>query len=176
MGIPCASSLKVFPFSSFSCCFPPKADHDSSTFSSSPSPYVPKTHSEKPSKLIKNSFNSSFRLSYRFSAVEDDYDDDDTSDNCSFDEAIMLFNDREYYKCHDSLEALWNMAQEPTRTLIHGILQCAVGFHHLFNQVGTSFVGLALLIHWFILFTFFFLFFFQNFGYWVLMVCGHLEP
>ena len=32
----------------------------------------------------------------------------------------MLFNDREYYKCHDYLEALWNMAQEPTRTLIHG--------------------------------------------------------
>ena len=53
------------------------------------------------------------------------------------------------------------MAQEPTRTLIHGILQCAVGFHHLFNQVGTSFVGLALLIHWFILFTFFFLFLFK---------------
>ncbi|KAM3694120.1 hypothetical protein ACB098_07G034000 [Castanea mollissima] len=26
------------------------------------------------------------------------------------------------------------MAQEPTRTLIHCILQCAVGFHHLFNQ------------------------------------------
>ena len=121
----------------------------------------------------KNSFNSSFRLSYRFFAVEDDYDDDDTSDNCSFDEAVMLFNDREYYKCHDYLEALWNMAQEPTRTLIHGILQCAVGFHHLFNQVGTSFVGL--LIYWFILFTFF-SFFFSKFGFWILMVCGQLEP
>ena len=48
------------------------------------------------------------------------------------------------------------MVQEPTKTLIHGILQCAVGFHHLFNQVGTSFVGLALLIYWFILFTSFF--------------------
>ncbi|KAL4614285.1 hypothetical protein ACB092_07G043600 [Castanea dentata] len=92
---------------------------------------------------MKNSFNYSSRLSYRFSAVEDHYDDDDdddeTSDNCSFGEAVALFNDREYYKCHDYLEALWNMAQEPTRTLIHGILQCAVGFHHLFNQVDTSF-------------------------------------
>ena len=96
--------------------------------------------------------------------MEDDYDDDDTSDNCSFDEAVMLFNDREYYKCHDYLEALWNMAQEPTRTLIHGILQCAVGFHHLFNQVGTSFVGFALLIYWFSLFTSLF----SNFGYGVL--------
>ncbi|KAK4564635.1 hypothetical protein RGQ29_006636 [Quercus rubra] len=134
MALPCASSLKIFPLSSFSHCFPPQ--NDFTFFSSSPSPYVPKTHSEKPSKLIKNSFNSSSRLSYRFSAVEDHYDDDDddTSDNCSFDEAVALFNDREYYKCHDYLEALWNMAQEPTRTLIHGILQCAVGFHHLFNQ------------------------------------------
>ncbi|KAK7835470.1 uncharacterized protein LOC112030846 [Quercus suber] len=139
MAFPCASSLKIFSLSSFSRCFPPQ--NDFTFFSTSPPPYVPKTHAEKPSKLMKNSFNSSFRLSYRFSAVEDDYDDDDTSDNCSFDEAFMLFNDREYYKCHDYLEALWNMAQEPTRTLIHGILQCAVGFHHLFNQVATSFVG-----------------------------------
>ena len=123
----------------------------------------------KPSKLIKNSFNSSFRLSYRFSAVEDDYDDDDTSDNCSFDESVMLFDDKEYYKCHDYLEALLNMAQEPTRTLIHGILQCAVGFHHLFNQVGTSFVGLALLIFWFILFTSFF-FKILLLGFWWLVV------
>ena len=164
MALPCASSLKIFPLSSFSHCFPPQ--NDFTFFSSSPSPYVPKTHSEKPSKLIKNSFNSSSRLSYRFSAVEDHYDDDDddTSDNCSFDEAVALFNDREYYKCHDYLEALWNMAQEPTRTLIHGILQCAVGFHHLFNQVGTSFVGFALLIYWFSLFTSLF----SNFGYGVL--------
>ena len=171
MAFPCASSLKIFPLSSFYRCFP---QNDFTFFLRHHLHiYVPKSHSEKPSKLLKNSFNSSFHLSYRFSAVEDDYDDDDTSDNCSFDEAVMLFNDREYYKCHDYLEALWNMAQEPTRTLIHGILQCAVGFHHLFNQVGTSFVGL--LIYWFILFTFF-SFFFSKFGFWVLMVCGQLEP
>ncbi|KAK4564613.1 hypothetical protein RGQ29_006616 [Quercus rubra] len=133
MALPCASLLKIFPLSSLSRCFPPQ--NDFTTFPSSPAPYVPKTHSEKPFKLMKNSFNFSFRLSYRFSAVEDHYDDDgDTSDNFSFDGAVTLFNDREYYKCHDYLEALWNMAQEPTRTLIHGILQCAVGFHHLFNQ------------------------------------------
>jgi hypothetical protein len=135
--LPCASSLNIFSLSSFSRYFP--TQNDFATFSSSPSPY-PNTHSVKPLvKLTRNSFNYSFRLSYRYTAVEDD---DDTNDNCSFDEAVTLFNDREYYKCHDYLEALWNKAQEPTRTLIHGILQCAVGFHHLFNQVGTSFVGL----------------------------------
>lgn len=63
-------------------------------------------------------------------------EDEDDRDDYDFEEAVALFNDREYYKCHDFLEALWNDAQEPTRTLIHGILQCAVGFHHLFNQVG----------------------------------------
>ncbi|XP_059443845.1 uncharacterized protein LOC132175804 [Corylus avellana] len=120
MALPSVSALKIVPLSSFSRCFLPR--NYPTTFSSSPSPS---------SKHTRNSFNYSFRLSYRFSAVEDD---DDTGDNCSFEEAIVLFNDREYYKCHDFLEALWNTAQEPTRTLIHGILQCAVGFHHLFNQ------------------------------------------
>lgn len=42
--------------------------------------------------------------------------------------------------CHDFLEALWNRAEEPRRTLIHGILQCAVGFHHLFSQVSSPLV------------------------------------
>ncbi|KAJ0089141.1 hypothetical protein Patl1_32409 [Pistacia atlantica] len=71
--------------------------------------------------------SKSFRLFYRFSV-------DDENSNSSFDEAVALFNKRAYYECHDSLEALWYSAEEPTRTLIHGILQCAVGFYHLFNQ------------------------------------------
>ncbi|KAH1123059.1 hypothetical protein J1N35_006219 [Gossypium stocksii] len=70
----------------------------------------------------------SFAIWYRYSSSEEE------DDNHSFDEAVSLFNQREYYKCHDLLEALWNKAEDPTRTLIHGILQCAVGFHHLFNQ------------------------------------------
>ncbi|CAN6380436.1 unnamed protein product [Urochloa humidicola] len=40
----------------------------------------------------------------------------------------------EYHACHDVVEDLWYAADEPARTLLHGILQCAVGFHHLFNQ------------------------------------------
>ncbi|KAJ7976485.1 TTHA0068 domain containing protein [Quillaja saponaria] len=71
-----------------------------------------------------------FAISYRLYANESDNDAEDYN----FDEAVALFNDREYYKCHDYLEAIWHKAEEPTRTLVHGILQCAVGFHHLFNQ------------------------------------------
>lgn len=72
--------------------------------------------------------------SYRYSSYGEVEDDDALS--CSFDEAVVLFNERDYYKCHDVLESLWNRSQDPTRTLVHGILQCAVGFHHLFNQVN----------------------------------------
>ncbi|KAK3446484.1 hypothetical protein EUGRSUZ_A02169 [Eucalyptus grandis] len=72
--------------------------------------------------------------SYRFLDDREEDDDGEELDDCSFGEAVALFNRREYYKCHDFLEALWNRAEEPRRTLVHGILQCAVGFHHLFNQ------------------------------------------
>ncbi|CAN6339464.1 unnamed protein product [Urochloa humidicola] len=52
----------------------------------------------------------------------------------SFSAAVALFNGGEYHACHDVVEDLWYAAEEPARTLLHGILQCAVGFHHLFNQ------------------------------------------
>ncbi|XVE60965.1 hypothetical protein DITRI_Ditri06bG0003100 [Diplodiscus trichospermus] len=101
-------------------------NHNPKFFSSPSSSSVPSfAHSKGPRKW------DSFVVAYRYSGSEEDSED---NHNCSFDDAVALFNRREYYKCHDLLEALWNKAEEPTRTLIHGILQCAVGFHHLFNQ------------------------------------------
>ncbi|XP_057437854.1 uncharacterized protein LOC130730001 [Lotus japonicus] len=73
-------------------------------------------------------------VSYRYFTEEEDDEDEDADENHTFDEAMTLFNGGEFYKCHDYLEALWHNAEDPTRTLIHGILQCAVGFHHLSNQ------------------------------------------
>ncbi|KAM6577540.1 hypothetical protein CsatB_029383 [Cannabis sativa] len=78
-------------------------------------------------------YSDSFRTFYRFSPSNDHEEED--AENCSFDEAVELFNKREYYRCHDFLETLWNRVEETSRTLIHGILQCVVGFHHLLNQV-----------------------------------------
>ncbi|KAJ0975409.1 hypothetical protein J5N97_017374 [Dioscorea zingiberensis] len=52
----------------------------------------------------------------------------------SFDLAVSLFNAGDYYRCHDYIEELWYDSEEPVRTLLHGILQCAVGLHHLFSQ------------------------------------------
>ncbi|KAL2482940.1 hypothetical protein Fot_44384 [Forsythia ovata] len=73
----------------------------------------------------------SYRITTRGGFIEEDEEDEECY---SFGEAISHFNSRDYYKCHDVLETLWNKSQEPIRTLLHGILQCAVGLHHLFNQ------------------------------------------
>ncbi|KAL6009739.1 hypothetical protein ACLOJK_000168 [Asimina triloba] len=89
--------------------------------------------SEHPIPPPRSDLRLFFRLSSVRSFPESD-DDDDDDDHYSFDIAVFLFNSRDYYKCHDVLENLWNRAEEPRRTLLHGILQCAVGFHHLFNQ------------------------------------------
>ncbi|KAL7194829.1 hypothetical protein ACSBR1_035118 [Camellia fascicularis] len=77
--------------------------------------------------------SGSISASYRFSSGIDQEEDDHSAAG-GFKEAVALFNGGDYYKCHDLLEDLWNQAQEPSRTLFHGILQCAVGFYHLFNQ------------------------------------------
>ncbi|KAK9726115.1 hypothetical protein RND81_05G191500 [Saponaria officinalis] len=51
-----------------------------------------------------------------------------------FEEAVKMFNQREYYACHDLLESMWYESNDPLRTLLHALLQCSVAFHHLFNQ------------------------------------------
>ncbi|CAO2145451.1 unnamed protein product, partial [Urochloa humidicola] len=69
---------------------------------------------------------------------EDEEDDEEqpasAAGGSSFSAAVALFNGGEYHACHDVVEELWYAAEEPVRTLLHGILQCTVGFHHLFNQ------------------------------------------
>ncbi|MQM16280.1 hypothetical protein Taro_049238 [Colocasia esculenta] len=74
-----------------------------------------------------------FRLRYRSSVVNPSEDPPD-GEGQGFDGAVSLFNDGDYHSCHDVLEEIWYGAEEPIRTLVHGILQCSVGLHHLFNQ------------------------------------------
>lgn len=50
-----------------------------------------------------------------------------------FHEALDQFNSREFYSCHDTLEALWMEALEPERRFYQGLLQIAVGYYHLGN-------------------------------------------
>lgn len=94
--------------------------------------------------LLTSSSSSNYKRlsSYRFPPgrrsiedIEENENDDVVNGGSKFTEAVELFNSRDYHACHDYLEDLWNDSEDPIRFLIHGILQCAVGFHHLFNQV-----------------------------------------
>lgn len=46
---------------------------------------------------------------------------------------IDQFNQREFYACHDTLEAIWMEAETAEKPFYQGILQIAVGFYHLGN-------------------------------------------
>lgn len=51
---------------------------------------------------------------------------------------IEQFNRREFYDCHETLEALWLSEKSEIRQLYQGVLQVGVAFHHLLrgNYVG----------------------------------------
>jgi uncharacterized protein len=48
-------------------------------------------------------------------------------------QGVDEFNRREYYACHDTLEALWMDAVDPDKKFYQGVLQIAVGCYHLHN-------------------------------------------
>lgn len=45
-------------------------------------------------------------------------------------EGIRLFNARQFYEAHETLEHEWHAERRPIRRLYQGILQIGVGFHH----------------------------------------------
>lgn len=51
---------------------------------------------------------------------------------------IDLFNEQEFFECHEVLEDLWNLQEEPDKQLTQGVLQIAVGYLHIgrSNPVG----------------------------------------
>jgi len=46
-------------------------------------------------------------------------------------EGIRQFNGREFFECHETLEALWISEPGQVRELYQGILQVGVGFYHV---------------------------------------------
>lgn len=48
-----------------------------------------------------------------------------------FQEAVALFNQGEWYACHDGFEELWHETLGPSRAVLQGILQIAVAHLHL---------------------------------------------
>lgn len=53
----------------------------------------------------------------------------------NFKEAIVLFNQRQFFECHEVLEDLWRpLPPGPEKQFLQGLLQVGVGFHHLLNH------------------------------------------
>lgn len=46
-------------------------------------------------------------------------------------EGLDLFNQGEYYKCHDALEEAWMQDKSPARELYRGILQVGIAYHQI---------------------------------------------
>ena len=49
-------------------------------------------------------------------------------------QGIEEFNQRQFYACHDTLEAIWLESCDPQKTFYQGILQIAVACYHLSNH------------------------------------------
>ncbi|MEB3256340.1 MAG: DUF309 domain-containing protein [Synechococcaceae cyanobacterium] len=47
-----------------------------------------------------------------------------------FQESVRLFNDAQWYACHDGFEELWHETQGPMRPVLQGLLQIAVAELH----------------------------------------------
>ena len=52
----------------------------------------------------------------------------------TFQLGIQQFNQKQFYQCHDTLEAIWIEAPEMDKRFYQGILQVAVACHHLSNS------------------------------------------
>ncbi len=59
------------------------------------------------------------------------------TDKHSFDEifsrGVDLFNAKEFFECHDAFEELWQEERSDRRLFLQGLIQAAVGCHHLSN-------------------------------------------
>ena len=59
------------------------------------------------------------------------------STDASFDEifsrGVDLFNGKEFFDCHDAFEELWMTERGERRLFLQGLIQAAVGCHHLSN-------------------------------------------
>ena len=55
------------------------------------------------------------------------------SPELSFQRGIDEFNQKAFYACHDTLEAIWMEAETAEKPFYQGILQIAVAFYHLGN-------------------------------------------
>lgn len=51
-----------------------------------------------------------------------------------FREGIRLFNEEEFFDCHDVLEELWAESDGPEKKMIQGLIQAAISLFHFGNE------------------------------------------
>jgi predicted metal-dependent hydrolase len=51
----------------------------------------------------------------------------------TFSHGVDLFNAKEFFECHDAFEELWQEERSERRLFFQGLIQAAVGCHHLSN-------------------------------------------
>ncbi len=47
-----------------------------------------------------------------------------------FSRGLRLFNEREFFECHEVLEAVWTPERGPRRLFLQALIHLAVGFYH----------------------------------------------
>ena len=62
-------------------------------------------------------------------------------------EGLALFNQGEYYKCHDALEEAWRQDQGPARELYRGILQAGIAYYQIQRGNYRGAVKMLLRLH-----------------------------
>ncbi len=54
----------------------------------------------------------------------------DSDAQALFHRGIDLFNNEEFFECHEVLEELWTFSQQPDRWFLQALIHFAVGFYH----------------------------------------------
>jgi predicted metal-dependent hydrolase len=54
---------------------------------------------------------------------------------------VKLFNEREFFDCHDAFEELWQEERGESRLFLQALIQAAVGCYHLMNGNPTGAVS-----------------------------------
>jgi predicted metal-dependent hydrolase len=61
------------------------------------------------------------------SAVTDEYPQ-------QYREGLRLFNEEEFFECHDVLEELWSETTGPDRKFLQGLIQASIALFHFGNE------------------------------------------
>lgn len=56
------------------------------------------------------------------------------ADTDQYREGIRLFNEEEFFECHDVLEELWAETDGPEKKFIQGLIQAAISLFHFGNE------------------------------------------